>query len=46
VIADKAAKMTGRKFLNRRWGMPGSFQRQDAGSSGRVCFVRALVNYC
>ena len=44
--AEKAARMTDRNFMNRRWGMPGSFQGQGADSCVSVCFGGASVNYC
>lgn len=44
--AEKAARMTDRNFLNRRWGMPGSFQGRGADSAGTVCSGHADVNYC
>jgi len=46
VVAETVARITARKVLNRRWGMPGSFQGQGAGSSNSVCSGHADVNYC
>ena len=45
IPAENAARMTDRNFMNRRWGMPGSFQGQDADSCGSVCCGSAKVNY-
>jgi len=44
--AENAATMTDPNLLDRRFGMPGSFQGQGADSFETVCWGRADVNYC
>jgi hypothetical protein len=46
VAAETVARITVRNVLNRRWGMPGSFQDLGADSGGSVCCGHANVNYC